>query len=172
MPATNPRLTITLQPSVAAVLRRLSELTGNSQSSIVGDLLHESLSTFERMAVVLDAAVALKAQALEVPSEIRASLQQAQGRLEQQLGLIIDGTDQTVLPLLDDMEEVLRRAAGDARRTERAPAARRAAAPISNRGVTPRENPRTDVRKAEKQVTRSASSSKGTKGVKTRKGNA
>lgn len=153
MPATNPRLTITLQPAVAAVLRRLSELTGNSQSAIVGELLHESLPMFERMAVVLDAAVALKAQALEVPAEIRASLEQAQGRLEQQLGLIMDGTDGTVMPLLDDMEKVLRRAAGDARRPERAPAARSAAPPISNRGVTPHPTGRNKAKKAPKGVT-------------------
>ena len=56
MPAKNPRLTITLQPVLAAQLRRLSELTGNSQSALIAELLEGSEPIFTRMIQVLEAA--------------------------------------------------------------------------------------------------------------------
>jgi hypothetical protein len=137
MPATNPRLTITLQPSVAAVLRRLSQLTGNSQSSLIGELLVQSMPVFERMASVLDAASKLKDQGDSMPKEIGENLSRAQERMESQLGLLLDDLDVGVRPLLDHAEKVHRRGA---RRDGRSPAGRapgRSAAPMSNRGVTP-----------------------------------
>ena len=63
MPAVNPRITITITPELHAVLRRLSELSGQSQSGIVGELLGESVPVFERMVTVLEAAQKLKAEA-------------------------------------------------------------------------------------------------------------
>ena len=60
MPAKNPRLTITLQPSLAAQLRKLSELTGNSQSALIGDLLEGTGPVFDRMIQVLEAAKTAK----------------------------------------------------------------------------------------------------------------
>ena len=60
MPAKNPRLTITLQPTLAAQLRKLSELTGNSQSSLIGDLLEGSGPVFDRMIKVMEAAKTAK----------------------------------------------------------------------------------------------------------------
>ena len=56
MATKNPRLTITLQPSLAAQLRRLSELTGNSQSSLIAELLEGSGPVFDRMIKVMEAA--------------------------------------------------------------------------------------------------------------------
>ena len=40
MPTQNPRLSITLKPEVAAVLRRVSELAEKSQSAFVAELPH------------------------------------------------------------------------------------------------------------------------------------
>ena len=56
MPTPNPRLTITLEPSTAAQLRRMSELTGNSQSSMISELLSQSAPVFDRLITVLEAA--------------------------------------------------------------------------------------------------------------------
>jgi hypothetical protein len=136
MPATNPRLTITMQPSLAVVLRRLSQLTGNSQSALIGDLLMQSLPIFERMATVLEAAGKLKDQGHSMPKEIGESLDRAQERMETQLGLLLGDMDVGVRPLLDQAEKVQRRGA---RATAPAGggAPGRARPPLSNRGVTP-----------------------------------
>ena len=139
MPAVNPRITITLTPALHAVLRRLSVLTGNSQSALVGGLLEQSMPVLERMATVLDAAEKLKDQAMEAPKEIGASMERAQQRIEAQIGLALDDMDAGFRPLIDHAESVTRRSAGagDARRRAPATAARSAATPMSNRGVTP-----------------------------------
>jgi hypothetical protein len=137
MPATNPRLTITMSPSLAAILRRLSQLTGNSQSALIGQLLAQSMPVFERMASVLEAAGKLKAQGDNMPQQIGDSMHRAQERIEKQLGLLLDDMDEGARPLLEHAEKIHRRGA---RVDGRSPAARapgRARTPMSNRGVTP-----------------------------------
>ena len=54
------RLTITLQPTLAAQLRKLSQLTGNSQSALIGELLEGSGPVFDRMIQVMEAAKTAK----------------------------------------------------------------------------------------------------------------
>jgi hypothetical protein len=56
MTATNPRVSVTLRPKTAAILRRLSEVTGNSISSIIADLLEDSEPVYERAVKTLEAA--------------------------------------------------------------------------------------------------------------------
>lgn len=140
MPAKNPRLTITLQPTLAAQLRRLSELTGNSQSALIAEMLEGSTPIFDRMITLLEAAHqakdSLRGQAVE-------GLDVAQSKLEKQMGLALDTWDQAASPLLEQMEAIKRRAA----RSAPAAAARSAARPArggtkqgkgtppSNRGV-------------------------------------
>lgn len=139
MPATNPRLTITVRPALAAVLRRLSALTGNSQSALVGELLSESLPVFERMVEVLSAAEKLREEGMKAPEEVARSLDRAQARIEQQFGLVLDDMDAGVRPLLDAAEKVGRRRGRPGRPPRRGggPGASAAAAetPLSNRGV-------------------------------------
>ena len=57
MTTKNPRLTITLEPALAAQIKRMSELTGNSQSAIISELLDGSAPVFERVIKVLEAAL-------------------------------------------------------------------------------------------------------------------
>lgn len=138
MSTANPRITVTLQPEVHAVLRRLSQLTKNSQSAIVGDLLMESLPVFERMAEVLDAAEQLRLQGMKASDEVKDALSRAQGRMETQLGLVLDDFDAGNRPLLAEAERVQRRGAGgrDADSGRARPhATRSGATPLSNRGV-------------------------------------
>ena len=118
-----PRITVTLTPEVHALLRRMSELTGNSQSSFVGDLLSQSSPVFSRMVEVLEAAERMRGEALRVPDGIKSALDEAQSQLESQLGLVLDVMDDGFRPLLQEAEKVQRRAR------------RRSSTPISNRGV-------------------------------------
>lgn len=111
MATSNPRITVTLTPAVHAVLRELSELGGQSQSSIVGELLESSLPVFERVVLALRAASTIQASA---KAEIASGLERAQAKLETQMGLLLGEMDQTMKPLLDQAEKVIRRGPGGA----------------------------------------------------------
>ncbi len=85
MPTLNPRITVTLTPAVSAVMKRMSSLTGNSQSALVGELLEEARPLFERMCLVMQAAKDVKG---EVREDLIASMGGVQDRLEKQLGFL------------------------------------------------------------------------------------
>lgn len=135
MTTLNPRLTITLQPSVSAQIRELSRLTGNSQSAIISELLESSAPVFERLIQVLAAAEQAKS---EMSGQVRRDLAQAQTRVERQLGLILEDFGDVTKPILDQAETIRRR-------TRRATPGRAGAGtsgairgpstPMSNRGV-------------------------------------
>lgn len=126
--ATNkPRLTITLPEKTAEQLRRISELTGNSQSSIVSECLEQAEAVFERLILVLDAAEKAKAA---VSRESMKSLNEAQRRIEKQLGLALSDFNSVTEPFLGAFGEGTAPAGG----TSKAPR-RRKATPLSNRGV-------------------------------------
>ena len=139
MPTQNPRISVTLTPEVSAILRRVSELADKSQSAFVAELLEQSVPVFQRMVRILEAAKAAKASGA---SDLVGNLDEAQARIEQQLGLALDSMDEGFRPLLEAAEEVKRRraGAGGAPRSgaPAAPAAvsRRRGPPASNRGVT------------------------------------
>ena len=157
MPTQNPRLTITLKPSTAALLRRLSELTGNSQSALIAELLEGSEVVFQRLIRVLQAAHDAKDS---LTTEMQRSLDAGQSKLEAQLGLALDTMDEATKPVLEVAEKVARRRArrGPASTTRggpsggetaaRAGAKREEPTPMSNRGVrsggkTPKKPTRT-----------------------------
>jgi hypothetical protein len=136
MPTTKPRLSVTLEPADAAILERLSALSGNSQSAIVGELLASSREVFERMVQLLEAAARLRAQGERVPQQVSERLGVAQGQIEAHLGLVLATLDEGTRPLLAEAERVRRRAGRTAARSAGADPAR-LSTPISNRGVTP-----------------------------------
>lgn len=107
MPTDNPRITVTLSPEVHALLRRLSALTDNSQSAIVGGLLETSVSVFQRLIDVMEAAEQAQGRLNE---EVRSTLAGAQARLEDQLGLAMETLDDGFRPILKAAEGVRRRA--------------------------------------------------------------
>ena len=146
MPTINPRLTVTLKPSTATLLKRISELTGNSQSSLIAELLESSEPMFERLATLLQAADVAKAS---LGAELVESLNEAQAKLEGQLGLTLDIWDAGAKPLLEQAEKVQRRAERRTRAGMPQGAPRGAAAtvptPPSNRGV--RSTPKTQKKR-------------------------
>lgn len=136
MATKNPRLTITLQPSIAAHLRRLSELTGNSQSGLIADLLDGSEAVFERMIQVLEAAKSAQAA---MKGKIATDMEAAQTKMEGALGIVMDGFDSYTGSLLDEAEAVKRRARrgghASAAQAPRAGVVAASPTPLSNRGV-------------------------------------
>lgn len=132
MPAINPRITITLEPLTAAQLRRISALTGNSQSSMISELLSQSSPVFDRLIAVLEAAEIAKVAARE---DAAKKLEAAQSQIENQLGLMLEWMDESSRPLLEHAEKVKRRTRRQAHEQGREAVAAGASTPISNRGV-------------------------------------
>lgn len=106
MPTKNPRLTMTLTPTTAAQLRRLSELTGNSQASLISELLEGQELVFARVIQALEAAKLVKE---EMKSSLRADLDRSQQVIEAQLGLVLESLDDAAAPLLKEAEKIRRR---------------------------------------------------------------
>lgn len=129
MPAKHPRLTITLKPELAAQLRRLSQLTGNSQSSMIGEMLQGSVEVFARMIEVLEAAESVKAA---MKGKLAHDIGAAQTKMEAGLGIVSEGFDEYTESMLETVEAVRGRV-----RASAAPHAPGTAppTPISNRGV-------------------------------------
>jgi hypothetical protein len=135
MSTTNPRLTITLQPSVAAQIREISRLTGSSQSGVISELLESSSPVFERLIQVLVAAESAKA---EIGGQVKRDLEAAQTRVERQLGLILEDFGDVTKPILDQAETIrrrTRRATPGQAGAGTSGARRGTSTPLSNRGV-------------------------------------
>jgi hypothetical protein len=108
MAAKNPRLTITLNPSLAAQLRRLSELTGNSQSALISELLEGSGEVFTRLIQILEAAELAKES---IKGGVSREMREAQELVENQIGLFVEVGDRMTGDLVEAVEKVKRRRA-------------------------------------------------------------
>ena len=151
MPTSNPRITVTLTPEVHAILKRMSQLTGNSQSAIVSDLLLSSREVFARVVTVLEAAEVVKGT---VNQEIKEGLDRAQAKLEQQLGLALETMDEATQPIVEPPKKAsgTKKAGGVGARGGRTPPAKKAAStpvPVT-RGSG---HPRGPAKGAERQAT-------------------
>lgn len=122
MPATNPRISVTVTPSVEAALARLSAATGQSKSSFIADLLESSMPVIERMATVIEAAKQAKDT---LKSQTLKDMEEAESRLHDMLGVTMDIFNESTEPILKEADRVQRRARG-ARSEAGRPAASRA----------------------------------------------
>lgn len=134
MPAKHPRLTITMRPALHARLRRLSELTGNSMSSLIFELLDGAEPVLTRVIRLLETAELAKE---EMHGRLARDMETAQQRIEHQLGLTLDafGDDQVVGDLVDLAEQEPARRRRKRDRTESSTGAPAEPTPLSNRGV-------------------------------------
>lgn len=134
MPAKYPRLTITMRPALHALLRRLSELTGQSQSALIFELLDGAEPVLTRVIRLLEKAELAKE---ELHGHLARDMAGAQQRIERQLALSLDdlglaSADQYLVPEVDEdgPQRRARRVASGSRREPRAKPT-----PLSNRGV-------------------------------------
>lgn len=156
MPATNPRISVTVAPSVEAVLSRLSVATGQSKSSFIAELLESSMPVLERMATVIEAAQHAKDT---LKSQTAKDMEQAESRLHQILGVTMDIFDESTAPILEEAERVQRRAA-------RSQTGRRGRAATPAAGLaTPPQPPYVTRGSGTPQKTMGASADKGKKSV-------
>lgn len=131
MSGLNPRVSVTLTPAVDAALRRLSEASGQSRSSLVGELMEQALPVLERMATIIATA---KTATEEAKARMAANLEEAQTKLEAHIGIVQDLFDEQTADLIGDIEAIGRRKAkGSAGRTDGRAAAARPPAGASRR---------------------------------------
>jgi len=126
-----------------ARLKRLSELTGNSQSALIAELLQGAVPVMDRLITLMEAAQGVRA---ELSGELVADMEAAQARVEAQLGLALEDFDQINASLVEDAEKVKRRSADVGMRKRAgggAPAP--ASTPMSNRGVRSTKKPHRTV---------------------------
>jgi hypothetical protein len=90
MPTKKPRIQVSVKPSQYALLQRLAKLQGRSMASVIGELFDQMEPVYERVAVVMQAAVRAQAsmkQGLrdateQAEAEIAPHLAQAMGQLD------------------------------------------------------------------------------------------
>jgi hypothetical protein len=104
MPSKNPRLSVVLTPSLAALLSQLAEETGESASSLVRDLLTQSEGALQRMLQLVVAAKAAKGQ---IGGGLAASMERVVRDLETAQGLV-DNRSADMLGDLVAMAETVR----------------------------------------------------------------
>lgn len=108
MAGMNPRISVTLKPSLDAAIKRLSDATGQSKSSLVAELLEQAEPVLVRMATVIEAA---HTATHEAKTRLAANLDEAQTKLEAHLGLVTDLFEEQTRDLIGDLESVGRRRA-------------------------------------------------------------
>lgn len=132
MATKKPRLTITLEPELSERFKKLSELTGTSQSALIGELLSGTGPVLDQMIGVLEAATFARES---IKGRIATSLDHAQSKLEDALGLALEG----FADISEALEDVGKEAEQQQTATASGSAARadvgRPSTPLSNRGV-------------------------------------
>ena len=138
MTTKKPRLTISLDPEMSQSLRRLSELTGNSQSSMISEMLSGSAPIFEKMIRVLEAAEVAKGA---IKGRVTRGLDEAQTKFEKALGLSMVGFDELETMFLDVGKPSTKVQTPTASESAAAAAISVQPTPLSNRGVRSNRTP-------------------------------
>lgn len=121
MSTNKPRITLTLEPEVYEVVRRLSAASGDSMSAVIADFLDVAIPQMQRIALVLEHAKAIPSQTKE---ELRDSLARSEAKL---LSAVAEVTGQA-----DGFIEELAEAAKAAGASAAEPRTRRTAARASS----------------------------------------
>lgn len=115
-----------------ARLKRLSELSGNSQSALIAELLQGAAPVMDRLIKLMEAAKDVRS---ELAGNLVADMEAAQSRVEAQLGLALEDFDQLNASLVDQAETVKRRGADAGMRKRAGGGSPAPSTPMSNRGV-------------------------------------
>lgn len=132
MPTLNPRVQVTLSPSLDVLVSRLAGLQKSSKSQVLRELLEAAEPALQRAVALMDAASRVKAQ---VHTGLGESLLRSQERIEDVLAGTMARVDTVVSDLVSQAEAVKGR-----RQRATAPRSGGAASPpsnppASNRGV-------------------------------------
>lgn len=133
MPTTNPRVQVTLSPSLDLLVQRMARHGRSSKSQVLRELLEAAEPALQRAVALMDAA---SKAAQEVHTGLAQSLDRVQTRAERSLAHALEGMERTTADLVAQAEAVkARRPARDARRARGPAAGAPTDPPASNRGV-------------------------------------
>ena len=124
MPATSPRINVTLPPEVYALYKAFAQVSGNSMSSMLAEIAVTSAPALER---VLRVAVAAK----EAEQARKDGMREAFQRAEAELQPLLDQASSTLGVALSHIEQATTPKPAAAQRAGR----RRPGPPASNTGV-------------------------------------
>lgn len=131
MATTKPRITITLNPRTYEVLKAIGELGGQPMSGFVSEMLDSALPTLERMAVTFQKVK--QAHNLE-RAKFLETIDDAQAVIEP---VVMEALGQFDL-FMNNIDEAVEGRQTSARNERPLPPSAAAAAPHTNRGVTPK----------------------------------
>lgn len=127
MPTTNPRLNVTLSPSLYSLVERLAVLQRVSRAQVLRELLEAGEPALQRAAALMEAAAKAKVNATR---GLANELDRAQRKIEDTLGQVLDrieaGPDLvSVAEAVGERRPVTRRAAAGRRVVQDPPASKR-----------------------------------------------
>lgn len=143
MPTLNPRINVTLSPSIDALVGRLSELQGISKSQLIREMLEAAEPTFRKALAIMAAAHKVRDDTrTEIAESLERSLSLATAGLEHDLHLIASHSRD----LVDEAQKVQGRGKSRAKRGA-SPSLEAKDPPSSNRGVkSPEKGKKTTAR--------------------------
>jgi hypothetical protein len=135
----NPRVSVMLKPESDAILTRLSVISKQSKSSIIGEFLEDTcMPMFERMVIVLEAAATATDDA---KAAAKQGFEDAEKKLLGVAGLTTDLFNEAAAPLLSGNNAAAKTGRGGRRRAAPAAGLEPSRPPLVTRGSgTP--NPR------------------------------
>lgn len=135
MPTSNPRINVTLPPSLDATVRRMAFLTRVSKAQVLRELLEAAEPALQRAVTLMEAAQQATAA---VKAGVSRDLAKAQEEAERQAAVILghlDGASADLVAQAEALRERRPRPAKAARGAARAPSAAPPDPPASKRGV-------------------------------------
>lgn len=135
MPTANPRINVTIPPSLDATVSRLSALTRTSKSQVLRELLEAAEPALQRAVTLMEAA---QTAAAAVKHSLARDLDAAQTQAEREAASILAKLDGAAADLVAQAEAVRERRPRSASRARAAaphPVATPQDPPASNRGV-------------------------------------
>ena len=109
MPTVNPRINVTLSPSVDALVTRLATFQRCSKSAVVRELLESAEPTFARVVVLMEAAAKASSS---VRGDLARSLERSQDAAEDVLAGALMRIDRASVDLVSQAEAVQGRRPG------------------------------------------------------------
>jgi hypothetical protein len=103
MATKNPRISVMLKPSTSALLIRVGQLTKQSQSAMIAEIIESTEPVFERLITVLEAAQLVSQ---DLKDGTKKSLEVAEQKLHEQLGFTLAMFDEVSAPIVDAATEL------------------------------------------------------------------
>ena len=145
MPTLNPRINVTLSPSLDALVSRMAGHQRVSKSQVLRELLEAAEPALQRAVMLMDAA---RAASTEARAGLARKLDRGIDDAEDTMAVLLSRLDRAQADLVSQAEAVQGKRAARRKAQRVAPAGGVGDPPASNRGVKSRKTGRAGARKA------------------------